>query len=375
MANRTTFHWSPGQTHLSADPRSRGGSGRALPACAEGSEAVTALRDALSALPDDRLATAAEIVQSASQALMDWALARASFDWDTFHERWVRDLDAVQRSHAWRGPVARWFGALSGLEAEARARGIDAPQALVEELGLWLDGAEKPATPEVWDGRSLSPGARLPRREACAEAVLSRGARMAVGETLALLSGSWSAQCAVIALQQAGFAPRVLLPEGAPHLWGRRVATRLIEHGVHVTLTYDAALHAALGSVDRLWTGTEAIGAGSFLAPVGAAAWFEEARRLELPTCIVATSDKLMPAGELFLPAEGADDGWLLWDEAPRGVELRTRALEPVCLDRIDAVACELGLLGVGQLALRALVTEHSPAPERRPHLSRTIDR
>ena len=81
------------------------------------------------------------------------------------------------------------------------------------------------------------------------------------------------------------------------------MARRLSRAGLAVSVCYDSALHAALDRADRVWLGTEAIGANAFLARVGTRGLLEEAARREVPVELLATSDKLMPAGELSRPS------------------------------------------------------------------------
>ena len=127
--------------------------------------------------------------------------------------------------------------------------------------------------------------------------------------------------------------------------------------GVRLTLVYDAALPGLLGRADRVWLGTEAIGAQAFLAAVGTRLLLQEAERLEVRSAVLATSDKLMPRGALAPPAWGARDGWLLWEDAPEGVRLESQPYEPVALDLPEFFITEHGAGSATDLALRALRT------------------
>jgi translation initiation factor 2B subunit (eIF-2B alpha/beta/delta family) len=136
------------------------------------------------------------------------------------------------------------------------------------------------------------------------------------------------------------------------------MARRLAATGAKLRCVYDAALAGAVGRADRVWLGTEGIGADSFSARVGSRAMLEEARRLEVPTCLLATSDKLLPAGELRLPAWADHETWLLWEDAPDGVRLDSQPWEAVPLSLVDVVATEHGPERAADLALRCLRTD-----------------
>ena len=91
---------------------------------------------------------------------------------------------------------------------------------------------------------------------------------------------------------------------------------------------------------------------------VGTRALLNEARRLEVPTAVLATSDKLVPDGELALPLWSERDTWLLWENAPEGVRLDSQAYESVPLDLPGVFATEQGRLSATELSLRCLRIE-----------------
>ena len=97
------------------------------------------------------------------------------------------------------------------------------------------------------------------------------------------------------------------------------------------------------------------------MAAIGTRNLLEHARRIEVPSAIITTSDKLMPGGELALPAWAREQPWLLWEHAPDGVELESQCYESVPLDLPSSFATEAGLESGAQLALRCLRTEASP--------------
>lgn len=311
-----------------------------------------ALDERLLALVEDRAATAAAIVTEASEALLGWLSEQAL---PLEGAELARGLALVRDSHGWRAPVVHWLEALEGALALAERRALPAAEVLAEELGLWLGGASGDAPDAVWDGHPLGAGRRMPERGACAPALV---AELEPGERILVHGFSETVTEALLEVYARGLAPEVVLSEGGADLGGRRMARELAPRGVRVTLVYDAALVAQVPACDRIWLGTEAIGAQAFLGRVGMRALLEEARRAEVPSAVVATSDKLMPRGELPLPAWCERDAWLLWDGAPEGVRLQPQLFERVPLELPDAFATEYGIESAAEFSLRSLRTE-----------------
>lgn len=338
--SRSTFRWSP----ASARSATRGGEGRSL-------------AELLGPLVGDRASSALELVREASEALLDWLAEEegAEAAWDELAGLLEAELVAFDESQGWRGPVAHWLATLRRLLALGRAGSFDAParEVLAEELGLWLDGEGAGSGP--WDGAPLAPGRRSPDRARCAET-----AAAAVERGEVILTHGWSDTVA-LALEEVharGLDPEIVLAEGGADLAGRRMARRLVSRGAKVRVVYDAALVDAVVRADRVWLGTEAIGAEALLARVGTRAMLAEARRLEVPSTVVATSDKLLPGGELRLPAWCERAAWLLWERAPEGVRVDSQMFERVPLDLPDRFATEHGSCGPADVSLLALRTD-----------------
>jgi Initiation factor 2 subunit family len=317
------------------------------------------LAERLAPLEEDRASTAGQVVLEASAALREELHTSAEpWGWDAGRTLLSATLAPMRAAHAWRGPVARWFWALDELVARGEAGRLAAPprELLAEELGLWLGGMG--AGEDDWDGEPLSEGRRLPDRARVAEGLL-----LGLEQGEVVLVHGWS-ETVLLMLEEAqarGLCPEVVLTEGGPDLGGRRMARRLVNAGAKVRMVYDAALAQHVGRADRVWVGTEALGAGAFVARVGTRALLEEARRREVPSAVLTTSDKVTPRGELELPAWCAAAGWLLWEHAPEGVRVESQAFEAVPLDLPDRYFTEHGPLGASELALRAL------------HLSRSL--
>lgn len=312
----------------------------------------------LQSLAENRIASAAQVVREGCEALLPWVYQQAAdWTWVAARRDLARILERVARMHGWRGTVATW---LANLDQLCRLRtmdagGVSARAGLAEELGLWLGGADemRPDKPG-WDGVPGSPGCRIPDRAACAK---GPAAQLEHGEVIGVHGDSETVELALLEAQAMGLAPTAFVSQGGPELGGRRLATRLAEAGVRVHFFYDCGLLERLSHVDRMWLGTEAVGAESFVAVVGTRALLESAERLEIPRTLLATSDSWMPEGELKLPEWGTADTWLLWERAPMGVEVECQPLETVSLSLMNQISDEHGLGRPSDLALRALKT------------------
>lgn len=321
----------------------------------------------LEALAEDRVSSAAEVVRAASRVLLDWLMRQqAGWDWLDAGAELNRLLEPLARAHAWRAPLALWQStlALACRQGASQECSSGPREMLAEELGLWLDGAEEqPAGEQAWNGRPGGVGRRLPDRARCGLAPVEE---LEVGESVAVYGNSESVGLALLEAHRRGLRPEVHVSEGGPEMGGRLLARRLAEAGLCVRFFYDSALIQRVGHVDRIWLGTEAIGAQAFLGLVGTRLLLEEARRIEVPVTVLATTDKLCPQGELRLPSWGERDDWLLWEHAPSGVLLDSQPYEAVPMELAGHFSDEYGLGSAADLALRALRTDvWVPAPVR----------
>ena len=340
---RQVHHWRPG---LAAESRD-------------------SLLERLRVLAQDRASSADRLLREACPIVDGW-LATREEDWSVgaATSELAEGLADFERAHGWRAPVERWLRALreclalyerastaetvapSSLLAEAPLREV-----LAEELGLWLSGGLEeelaslaPTSSEraqrVWSGRALDAGLRLPPREACA---LHAAPDIEEQERIAVHGYSETVALVLEELHGHGARPLVLLSEGGPDLGGRRMAHRLSQRGLDVTLAYDAALFAGLARCDRFWIGSEAVGEHSFLARVGTSALLDEARRQGVSCALFATSDKQRVAGEPELPQASARAEWLLWESPPEGVRVDSQPFELVPLAKLDQRVDEAG--------------------------------
>lgn len=366
-----TFRWSAAD-ELRAAPTGR--------AAAPGSEDPTGrLAEQLSALAEDRAVGADVVARRVARLAHGWlaegpperrpearpegleAAREAAPDGPpAVHAALARELQDTWAAHGWRGPVAGLRAALASAATVARA---NAREALLEECSLWCEDRTAEETEVTWDGTPLGPGVRLPDRGRVAAPFLAGAGPNAHPDALergeVIVVHGWSETVArtLEAAHRAGLAPEAIVSEGGPDLGGRRLARRLVAAGIPVRFIYDVALPDAVRRADRVWIGTDAIGARTFVARVGTRVLLQEARRAEVGITVLATSDKLMPGGELVLPRWCEDEPWLLWERPPAGVTIASQAFEAVPLEHTGKFATEFGLVSAVELSVRALRT------------------
>ncbi len=301
------------------------------------------LADDLLATLENRGLTAADLVRKVARETSAWLNAEGCPDGGVGVALLDHELTLLRSAHAWRGPVARFLGALEAVAAAIPDDGKPAlREALSTECVRWVDGA-----PEL-----------LPDRGRCASALLDGGsilpaAGLESGEVILIHGWSETVARGVELAQAKGITPEIIVSEGGPDLGGRRLARRLVASGLAVRFIYDAALVDAVRRVDRLWLGTEAIGAREFIGRVGTRAALERARELDIPSAVIATTDKITPDGQVTEPTWAADEPWHLWEGAPHGVTVESQSFESVPLDLAGAFATNEGLFGALELAKR----------------------
>jgi hypothetical protein len=336
------------------------------------------LAQRLAPLASDRASSAAQVVLETSAVLRDWFAERAG-ESDLDGAEIESGLARWSDEQAWRGACALWLDSLR--RAWRRVAGREEPgrgaALLAEEMDRWAQDDERdaegelreratrrtPASPEAsWNGEPFAPGRRLASRTE----VASRAAQdLGPGETVLVTSWSETVALSLETAWREGRRPEVLLVEGAPDLDGRRMARRLARSGIPVTMAYDSALVGLVPRADRVWLSTEAIGAGLYLGRIGTLALLEECQRRDVPVRLLATSDKLVPGGELRLPSWGERETWLLWEDPPEGVRLEPQMFERVPIDRVEVaggILSEHGRETAAALHLRSLRVDASPA-------------
>lgn len=304
----------------------------------------------LSSLVEDRAASAADVVRRAARACHGWLVGASTADAGVGAVL-QHELRELLESQAWRGPVARFGASLEAVAARTPDGGGPAQrEALAAECALWLETAETLAGPG-WEEAEAPPRLRLPDRSECARALLDGPTPIEAGEVFLVHGWSETVARGLELVQARGLAPGVIVSEGGPDLGGRRLARRLVASGMAVRFVYDAALVTAVRRADRVWLGTEAIGRSAFLGRVGTSALVERARDLGVPVALLATTDKLMPQGEVVLPTWAEAEAWHLWESAPRDVEVESQPFESVGLEWLGGVATEAGVMLPGDVA------------------------
>ena len=332
------------------------------------------LQELLSPVVADRVSSAAKVVHKTSKTVRDWLAGRP--EEEVAGSTLEAALEGFSADQGWRGPCSLWLDSLRRtLSFAARIR-RPARDVLEGELGNWLFDRERGYDEELseraarehatrdepaWDGEPLSPGRRLPSRWD-----LARAAAVEIDPDDTVLVTAWSETVALAleAAWRAGRRPKVLLPEGAPDLDGRRMARRLTRSGVATTLVYDSAVPSLVPRVDQVWLSTEAIGAGAFVARRGTQTLLEECSRRDVRVRVLATSDKLVPGGALRLPEWAEREGWRLWEDAPDGVRLESQFYEIVptaLLELVGGFVTEVGPEAVAAMHVRALRIEETP--------------
>lgn len=310
------------------------------------------LAERLAPLAGDRASSARALAREAAAVLLAWIFEQPlEWTWGAAEAELRDGWGRWASEQGWRGACARLLDVLG------RARALEgadlAPrEVLIEELGLW--SAEADPGEERWSGAPLAAGRRLVDGRVVAEhALAGRGAaRLGRGERILVLAPTDLLELALEAAWKEGLAPRVITGEGGPHREGLCAAQRLAAAGIEVAVTFDAALVKQVERADRVWLGTEATDGRSFLAPNGAEALLVRARSLELGVELFATRDERLPAArELAPPLASARDGWLLWEQAPAGVELLSVTHECVPLELVRQVVSEDGRLAPARLA------------------------
>lgn len=333
---RHTFHWRPGDPDGDMQLRQP-------------------LSGKLAPLLEDRTSTAEEIILEASEILCDWLKELPDGDALQLGALLGTELDPLLAVHGWRAPIQLWMRTMDMVVDRSTRYQSPLREVLIEELGLWLGGVDVCDTAPDWNGAALASGRRLPNRASCVQALV---AGMEPGEIIAIPAFSETVALAVEHIAKAGLRPKLILGEGGPHLGGRLMARRLEHLGLEMRLIYDAAMPEKVSEADRLWMGTEAIGADALLATIGTGNVVRTARKNQVPCFVLATSDKLVPMGDLRLPEWASKETYLLWEAPVPGLKVESQFYERLPLQEALVFATEFGLQSPAQLAMSALRTD-----------------
>ena len=303
---------------------------------------VELLMDRALPLVEDRGATAESLTEQLARLAFEWLNGVTSPDAATLAAL-LGELAPVFEAHGWRGTVSRFRGSLLAIgDTVPDDGGPKLRESLADECSRWMERE----------------GGRIGDKARCGAPLLDPtiAGYMSVTAGETILVHGWS-ETVVRALELAharGLNPHVIVSEGGPDLGGRRLARRLVASGMAVRFIYDAALVDAVATADRVWLGTDTIGARTFIGRVGTRAALERAEDLDVPSAVIATTDKILPSETLTLPAWPADEAWHLWEGAPAGVDIESQSFEEVPLALVTTFATERGAwsaLEVGQVA------------------------
>src|SRR6185295_15539633 len=141
---------------------------------------------------------------------------------------------------------------------------------------------------------------------------------------------------------------RVSCSESRPALEGRRLASRLAAAGVAVTFFGDAAIGHALGGVDAVVFGADAVAPEWFLNKTGTRMLAAAAAQQGVPVQVLATRDKFVShaVGGRLAMREGASAE--IWESPPSGVAIRNPYFESTPLELVATLITDMGVLGAG---------------------------
>jgi translation initiation factor 2B subunit (eIF-2B alpha/beta/delta family) len=143
---------------------------------------------------------------------------------------------------------------------------------------------------------------------------------------------------------------RVACSESRPALEGRKLAARLAALGVPVTFYSDAAIGHALGAVDAVLVGADAVAPAFFLNKSGTRMLAAAASTKAVPFYVVASRDKFINHAIARLLQGGEGDPAEVWGDAPAGVTVRNPYFEWTPLDLTASVITDVGVLGAGSV-------------------------
>ena len=204
---------------------------------------------------------------------------------------------------------------------------------------------------------------------AAAEAALARQARALIAEPeswIATFSKSAAVRAALLELQKAGLAPRVLVGEGRPRLEGRALAAELGKAGVPAWLVVDAGLPLLVSQARAVWLGADAVTDQGVINKIGSYALALAAREHSVPVYALATRRKFLPAATRALRIVEQPEAEV-WDAPAAGVRPRNVYFESVPLALLRGVIVEDAVLGATEAASlareRPLPDELAAAP------------
>ncbi|MBC8162433.1 MAG: translation initiation factor eIF-2B [Roseiflexaceae bacterium] len=171
------------------------------------------------------------------------------------------------------------------------------------------------------------------------------------GATVVTLSQSSTVQHALLHAQRAGRRFSIICAESRPAYEGRETATKLAAHGLHVFLTVDTAVVAAVANADQfrgdnfvVLVGADMLTSKGLVNKVGTLALALAAHHSSVPVYTLCSSEKFLPPG-YPMPPQRERAGDSIWPDAPANIELWNRYYDFTPLHQIAGVVTEHGVL------------------------------
>lgn len=188
------------------------------------------------------------------------------------------------------------------------------------------------------------------------QAAVSRtAARLATTKEpwIATLSASAAVRDALLELQRAGKAPRVLIAESRPLYEGRTLAAELSAAGIPTWVVVDAALPLVISQAAMVWIGADAVTDRGVLNKIGSYGAALAARESGVPVYALAMRRKFLPASTvaLTIPEMPPEE---VWDAPAEGVRPRNVYFELVPLELLRGVVVEDAVLGAAEVQITA---------------------
>lgn len=135
---------------------------------------------------------------------------------------------------------------------------------------------------------------------------------------------------ALLPAHRAGKKITVICSESRPMLEGRRLARRLAQAGVPVTLVVDALLASLVAEADLVVSGADAVLARGFMNKVGTRVLLEAAHAAPVPFYLLADQVKFLPPSleRWCRPAGREESAREVWPGAPGRVRIVNRYFE-----------------------------------------------
>lgn len=163
------------------------------------------------------------------------------------------------------------------------------------------------------------------------------------GRGSVVLTYSYSSTVLAALLAARSRLARVICSESRPLLEGRRLAAKLTRAGIPVVLVADAALPARVQEADAVVVGADAVFADGYVNKIGTRVLQEQARVARKPFYVLADTSKILPSG-VATPYRIEDKpARELWLRAPRGVGVESRYFERVPWSRGVVLLTERG--------------------------------